>query len=925
MAEFPTGTVTFLFSDIEKSTLLLQRVGDAEYARILSDHWRILRAAITGGGGQELLYQGDGGFAVFRSARAAVLSAIAAQRALASHRWPNETPLLVRMGLHTGEPVSSSDGFVGLDVHRAARICDVGHGGQILISRTTSDLLQGEPSADIALKDLGMHRLKDLHRPEQIFQILHPDLRAEFPRLLSLDLVPNNLPYQLTTFIGREQQIEEVRRHLAADRLVTLTGPGGGGKSRLAIQVAAQSVDSFPEGAWLVELDTLRDPELVPQAVASTLGIREQPGHTLTTALVERLAGRRLLLVLDNCEHLLGACAELADVLLKACPLLCILATSRQALGILGEIPLLIPPLSLPDSERTAFDDLRRCEAIRLFVDRATAMSGGFVLTPENAAAVAGICARVDGMPLAIELAAARTHVLPLDQILLRLDNMFRLLTTGGRTSIPRHRTLRATLDWSYDPLPASEQMLLRRLSVFAGGFTLAAVEDVCVGEGLPREEILDTLSQLVDKSLVVAHSSDVNARYRMQETVRLYGGNRLAESGEASEIRARHCEFFLILAEAAEPHFRGPKQAEWLGHLEREDANLLAALHWAGTERSEAERCLRLAGALWRYWAIRGYFSEGRQILEGALSEASGASAARAKALHASGYLAYRMDDLPAARMRLQDAVSLFRELDDDPGTAFCLTSLGVVARESGKYAEAVALLEEALALARRMGDKWTLSRSLGSLGVVEEFRGNYSKAARLFEESLQASHRVSDAFGIAYALEHLGAVTAMQGRHEEARTMLEQALERFRVLGDRAHIAYTQYELGTSARLEGKNERAHALLLQSLVLSRDVGDRSRVARSLEGLANLAMSTEQVERAAVLCGAAMALRASIREPLPPAARRDHERLLRAIRAASKTQPLKGALARGRAMTYEQSLDYATAADPTSSPSSGAP
>jgi len=397
-------------------------------------------------------------------------------------------------------------------------------------------------------------------------------------------------------------------------------------------------------------------------------------------------------------------------------------------------------------------------------------------------------------------------------------------------------------------------------------------------------------------------------------------------EGGEGPEIRARHCEFFLTLAEEAEPHFRGPKQAEWLGHLEREDANLLAALHWASTEPDAAERRLRLAGALWRYWAIRGYFNEGRQILEAALSSAPGASAARAKALHASGYLAYRMDDLRTARKRLRDAVTLFHKLRDDAGTAFCLTTLGVVARENGKYAEAVKLLERALAIARRMDDKWTLSRSLGSLGVLEEFRGNYSKAARLFEESLQASHAVSDAFGIAYALEHLGAVTAMQGRYDQARGMLEQARERFQMLGDRAHIAYTQYELGTCARLEGKHDRAHDLLLQSLALSRNVGDRSRIARVLEGLANLAMSTDRLEQAAVLFGAAQSLRASIKEPLPPAARRDHERLLKAIRAASKAHRLGGALARGRAMTGDQALDYALATDPaTSSPSSGSP
>ncbi|MGH2376730.1 MAG: adenylate/guanylate cyclase domain-containing protein, partial [bacterium] len=436
MAALPSGTVTFLFTDIEGSTRLLQHLGDAGYADVLAEHRHMLRAAFKAEGGQEIETQGDGFLFAFPSARGAVLAALAAQRALNTHPWPQDASLRVRMGLHTGEAVAAADGYIGLDVHRAARICAAGHGGQILLSQSTGNLIDPASSAHTGLRDLGLHRLKDLQRPERVFQLVHPDLPADFPPLQSLDSLPNNLPRQLTSFVGREREMAEVRRLLFTTPLLTLTGPGGCGKTRLALQTAAELLEEFADGAWLVDLAALSDATLVAQTIASSLGVREQPGRPVLTTVTDYLRRRRLLLVLDNCEHLIAGCAEVAAALLRACPHLRILVTSREALRVGGELVWPVPSLSTPDPERPpAVDILTRYEASRLFVERALAVNREFSVA--GTAAVAQICRRLDGIPLAIELAAARTNVLTVEQIAARLDDRFHLLTAGSRTAPP--------------------------------------------------------------------------------------------------------------------------------------------------------------------------------------------------------------------------------------------------------------------------------------------------------------------------------------------------------------------------------------------------------------------------------------------------------------------------------------------------------
>ena len=614
MSPLPSGTVTVLFTDIEGSTLLLQRLGDAGYAHVFAEHRRLLRAAFEAGSGHEIETQGDGFLVAFQSARDAVLTALAAQRAITAHPWPDGGVLRVRVGLHTSEPVGGGGAYVGLGLHRAARICSAGWGGQILLSRTTADLLENDMPEGASLRDLGEHRLKDLQRPEKVFQLLHPDVPTDFPPLRSLDSLPNNLPRQLTSFIGREREMAEVRRLLSTTRLLTLTGSGGCGKTRLALQVAADLVEAFAEGVWFVDLAPLSDPALVPQTVAATLRVREEPGRPILITLSEYLQPRHLLLVLDNCEHLVGACAELAQALLRACPHLQILATSREPLRIGGETTWRVPSLSLPDLLRLPLvESLAEYEAVRLFTDRAEVVLPGFLVTDQNALAVAQVCHRLDGIPLAIELAATRVKVLPVHQIAARLDDRFRLLTGGSRTALPRQQTLRAVMDWSYILLSEKERTLLRRLSVFAGGWTLDAAEAVCSGNRIETVEVLDLLAQLVDRSLVAVDREDAEARYRLLDTVRQYAREKLQDSGEETEVHGRHREWFLDLAERTEPELLGPEQGVWLARLEAEHDNLRAALTWSQQEEEGGEAGLRLAGALGRFWWMRGHLTEGR------------------------------------------------------------------------------------------------------------------------------------------------------------------------------------------------------------------------------------------------------------------------------------------------------------------------
>jgi predicted ATPase/class 3 adenylate cyclase len=870
MPSRPSGTTTLLFTDIEGSTTLLQHLGDSRYADVLAEHHRLLRTAVEEHGGHEADTKGDGLLLVFPSARAAVAAAVAAQRAVMTYPWPAGVEVRVRMGIHTGEPLESPEGYVGLDVHRAARICDAGHGGQILLSSSTHALVADALPPGLRVRHLGQHRLKDLAQPENIFQLLAADLRADFPSLKSLEAFANNLPRQLTTFIGRRREIAEVKRLFSATRLVTLTGTGGAGKTRLALQVAAEVAAEYADGAWFVELAALFDPMLVPQAVASSLGVREIPGRPLLAGLLEELQSKELLLVLDNCEHLVEACAHLAVAMLQACPGLRVLATSREALSAPGETVWRVPSLSLPDlSQVPVAEELILYEAVQLFVERATAIRPSFVPTPENARAVSDLCRRLDGIPLAIELAAARVSVMSVAQIAKRLDDRFRLLTGRSRTVLPRHQTLKAAVDWSYHLLSEEEKAVWRRLSVFAGGWTLEAGEVIAEGGEVGAGDVLDLLTQLVSKSLVLMDEQCGRARYRFLETLAQYGRDRLLESGEADAVRDRHLAWFLRLAEQAEPELVGAQQAAWLALLEAEHDNLRAAMEWS-LNGGEPEAGLRLASAVWRFWFIHGYLSEGRRWLEMLLKRNDGASTAvRANALLAAGNLAvFGQSDFAAGRSYYEESLVLWREAGDDRGVARLLNGLGMLAAGQGDHAAARTLYAEALCIRRRLGDEW----------------------------------------GVANSLHNLGRVVFRQGDYATANTMLKESLSIWRELGDKQNIAMALVNMGFIACSQDDYPSAKAYVAESLAIRQELGDKRGIAYALEGFAWLAAAQGHGARAARLFGAADALRDALGAPLPPADRPNYDRLIGAARSAIGEDQFSAAWSEGRAMTLEQAV-----------------
>jgi non-specific serine/threonine protein kinase len=684
----------------------------------------------------------------------------------------------------------------------------------------------------------------------------------------------NNLPSALSSFVGREQVLAEVRRLLEDTRLLTLTGAGGCGKTRLALAAAEEQVEAFEDGVWLVHLAPLSDPSLVPQAVASTMGVREQPGRPLTETLSAYLASKRMLLVLDNCEHLVEACAELAESLLRWCPDLRVLATSREALGIAGEVAWSVPSLSLPDIRRMPdVESLPGCESARLFVERTKAVKSTFALTERNAPSVAKICYRLDGIPLAIELAAARAKVLSVEEIAERLDDCFGLLTTGDRTALPRHRTLRATMDWSHELLTEQEQILFRRLSVFSGGFTLDAAESVCSGEGLERNEVLDLLSHLVDKSLVIVRENGTGTRYRLLETVRRYGRERLDDSGD--EVERRHAGFFVKLAEEAEGKLSGSDQARWLTVLQSENDNLRAALSWSLGEKHNMELGVRLAAALWPFWFARGYLSEGRRWLESAVSVGGRAAPhARAKALNGAGWLATFQDEYGAAKAMIEEGLALYRELGDKEGIASSIVYLGFVAVLGQRTDVPLAsLLEEATGLKPELRDRRTVANLLVLEGLVALGRGDLEQAVALNEEGLALFREVSDVLGVVACLTNIGLMTLAQGDHEGAATLLREGL---RLASGLDHKLYIQY-------------------------------------GIIGLAGVAASQGLPVRAARLWGAAEGMSETYGTQLARAVRDliDYEGRLAVARSRLGEAAWSAAWEEGRVMSSEEAIEYA--------------
>jgi predicted ATPase/class 3 adenylate cyclase len=835
MRELPAGTVTLLFTDIEGSTRLIQQLGE-RYADILEECRHLLRSAFHQWQGHEVDTQGDAFFVAFARATDAVAAAVAAQRALSNHAWPEGVTVRVRMGLHTGEPHLASEGYVGLDVHRAARIMSAGHGGQVLLSRTTYDLVEHTLPEGVSLLDLGAHRLKDLQQSGQLFQLVIEGLSTDFPQLKTLDSYPNNLPIQPTPFIGREKEVVAIQRKLLRQdvRLVTLTGPGGVGKTRLALQAAAEVSEHFVDGTWFVSLAPLTNPDLVIPAIAQTLDVQETGERSLLDQLKASLRERQVLLLLDNFEQVASAATQVADML-GACPRLNVLVTSREALHVRAEQEFPVPALALPDPKHLPdLAALSQYDAVAIFIERAQAVQPDFQVTNANAPAVAEICARLDGLPLAIELGAARIKLFPPQALLTRLEQRLPLLASSLRDAPARQRTLRSTIQWSYDLLSVQEQRLFRRLSVFVGGCTLQAIETVSATFGDDTALVFDTVASLIDKNLLRQTAQEgEDMRLTMLETIHEYGLEALSTSGEMEVVRQVHTAYYLALAEEAVQGFKSPQQAEWLERLEREHDNLRTTLSWS-LEPAQAESrigiAFRLGDALVEFWSVRGFYSKGRTFLEQLVARSEGiAASVWAKILYATADFAQGQGDFHRAEALYQESLVLYRKLGDTRGVASSLQGLGWIAGTTGNnIAARRSFYEESFALQRELGDKEGIAWSLFRLADAVSVQGDFNRGCALFEESLALFGQLGNKLGIAACLQRSALwLFLAQGDPVIERARIEESLAIYRELGDKFGIAFASWLSGWIALSQGDTVTAHTLVEQSLVNFQEIGDR--------------------------------------------------------------------------------------------------
>ena len=827
-----TGVVTFLFTDIEGSTRLELALGTARYATVRERHRELLRAAFAANGGTEQSTQGDSFFVLFESARSAIHAAIEGQRALAREPWPDGTEVLVRMGLHAGEAMVTAGDVVGYDVNRAARIAAVAHGGQIVISDTVRALGGAGSDGAFELRDLGEHRLKDLLAAERLAQVVAADLPAEFPPLHSIDARPNNLPTQLTSFVGRRDELEEALGLLRGSRLLTLTGPGGIGKTRLSLQIAAAAADDFPDGVWFVPLEPVRERELVAPTIARTIGVTDKANRSVVEGIAEALGDGHVLFVLDNFEQVIDAAAVLPEMLARS-PGLRILVSSRTTLRVYGEQEYAVPglpappdPSRLPELERlnlpaelrtVTASTLEGFESAQLFVARARSVRSTFQLTDANAPAVGRITARLHGMPLAIELAAARVKLLSPEQIAARLEDHLALLTSGSRDLPERQQTLRGAIAWSYDLLEPGTRRLLNRLAVFVGGCELDVADRVCGPAGEVGIDVLDGVAMLVDQSLLRVEESDDTQRYVMFDAIREYAAEMLATSGECEDIEERRSRAFLDLAEEAAPQLAGAEQRRWLDRLEHEHDNLRATIMWAAN-RPDPELAVRVAFALWRFWQQRGYLNEARTRLDDLRGRGWDlAPVLRARLAEARGGVAYWQADQATAEACYQEALALWREIGDRREIANALYNRAYAdaawimgGRTGGDASAARAMLEEALQIYRDLGAGAGEGNILWAIGSFHFFSNDMVGAEGAYREALALHRGAQNRTMEAWSLHMLALSLVIQQRAAEAKVAAREALAIFMEAGDVAGITLVLDDLSGVAIFDNDLERA-------------------------------------------------------------------------------------------------------------------
>ncbi len=903
-------TLTFLFTDIEGSTTLLRRVGDGVYAQVLAGHHELIRSALAAHDGSEVDTQGDAFFAVFSSPRACVAAALEMQQALEVHAWPAGVRVRVRMGVHSGEAEMTAAGLVGLEVHRAARVAAVAWGGQVLVSESAAVLVRDWLPPGAALTDLGTHRLKDLGRPERIFQLDAAALPAEFPPLRSLGnpALPNNLPAQLSTFVGREREVSEVRALVESARLVTLTGAGGAGKTRLGLQVAAELLDGAGDGVWLTELAAVTDQDAVAAAISEALQLAARPGQPALEALLDALAPQDVVIVLDNCEHLIDGCAKTAEAILRRCLRVHLLATSQEPLGISGETIYRVPSLSLPGPEDSGLLAPESSDAVALLVERARAHGVALTVDEQAGPVVVSVCRRLDGMPLAIELAAARLRSMSLAELHDRLGQRFRLLTGGSRTALGRQQTLRAAVGWSYSLLTGAEQVLLGRLSVFAEGFALDAAEAVCGFARIDVLDVADLLGSLVDKSLVVAEPAGQGLRYRLLESIRLFAAERLAEAGDddVAVVAATHCAHFLAVAETAAAHLTGPNQGSWLTRLDADQANLRRAAGHAAGRPDGTALVLRLGVALYRYWWARSRRQEAFDLLVPVLRRPDARAdpglfvAALVTAVWAAIFI-----DSATARQFADQAIQVARPHGDDRLFIRSLAASCAAYYWAGEPEAALPLGQESVERARRLGDDVQLGVSLVQyLTTIDPAR-----SGQLVAEAIACTERSGDHLINSLLHSNAGSHALSAGDIPAARAHLEAAAQAGQQIGYEDTLVMQL--LGLALRAEGELNGARSKFETALRISRRNGDKIEMAYAILGLAFVAGDAGDWDRAVALHGAAQASLDQVSIPWPEFAARYRRDSLDQARVRLGAEQLDQAYAEGMGLTPEKALDLA--------------
>jgi predicted ATPase/class 3 adenylate cyclase len=907
MSILPSGTVTFLFTDIEGSTRLWQEKPQA-MAISNARHNVIVREGIESNHGTVFQLVGDSFAAAFGNAVDALYAALSAQRGLQAEEWGLTGSVRVRMGLHTGaaeissvEPNKYSKGYA--TIASAQRVMSAGHGGQVLLSQTTHDLLQNELPAGVTLRDLGEHRLKDLRSPVHIYQMVASDLPQEFPPIKTLDTFPNNLPVQLTSFIGREKELGEIKNLLNSARLVTLTGSGGTGKTRLALEVSAQELSRYPQGVWLIELAPLTEASQIIPAMAQVFGLQELPMTPLASQVVDYLRDKKVLLILDNCEHLTEVCARLADELLHQCARLKIIASSREALGIAGEMGYRTPSLA-------------ETESMQLFVERARAANSRFNLTESNTSSIAQICSRLDGIPLAIELAAARVKLLSPEQIARRLDDRFRLLVGGSRTALPRQQTLRALIDWSYDLLSQEEKHLMEYAAVFIGGWTLEALE--AVADDL---NAMEHLEQLVNKSLVVTEERESEMRYAMLETIRQYAYEKLFNSGQAAQAHDRHFVYFDSLSELAWDKAHSSDLVVW--GLEDEIDNFRTALEWGLEHHLEeivhlAANTALLVGWLGNQTDARVYVKSALQAsdrLSDSLSPVTGEALLlrqrlRARALYICANTEMGPGDNQYALLTLKEAISLSRQTGDKSMLGTSLEMYAIVTSYVGLN-DGPAAAEEGLAILREIDDKLGITVAYLVMARIAMERGNLTERQNYMDKALRGLQGSNSSYLAAMSMMALGMTERLLGRYESARDYFEAGLVLFRRMHNKHFVNVMMSELGHIARLTGDFTRAIESYKQTIVHWQELGSRPAVAHQLECFAMIAVAQKQPQRAARLFGSAEVLREKIGSLMKDYERTEYDPALAQLHSLLGEAYLNALWADGRKMTMDQAIQLA--------------